>query len=230
MNHNDEYVYELIDNEADARACAHLIAEEFVQHNPIAVFDQVSAEEFFNERSWPIIMEVFDERLSFLARHCYSNEIVGAITAGDLFLYNQNHPYNKFGMPSTIPHCDLLEEMANQFITNDFKQELVPRLVLHISVGATREQHSRKGVASHLRRILCDYARDIKGFRYAFVQVTNPITKHIYTKKMGAQIVSIIDQTGWAWKKKNDQLYPYKDYQDGTVLNILLELTEKYDL
>ncbi|CAF0870078.1 unnamed protein product [Rotaria sp. Silwood1] len=226
MKHNDEYTYEIIENETDALICAQLISEEFVRHNPIVVYDQVSAEEFFNERSWPFMMDVFDERLSFLARHRHSNEIVGAITAGDLFVHNQNHPYDEFGIPSTIPHHDLLADMANQFINNDFNQQLEPCLVLHIGVGATRAQHSRKGVASRLRRLLCNYARDIKGFQYAFVQVTNPITKHIYTNKLNAQIVRIIDPTRWAWTKKNCQLYPYKDYKNEPLYNVLLELTK----
>lgn len=227
MKHHDEYTYELIDNEADARICARLIAEEFVLHNPIAVFDQISAEDFFNERSWPIMMDVYDEKLSFLARHCDSHEIVGAITAGDLFVHNQNHPYDEFGIPSNIPHHDLLQEMTDQFINHDFKEKLVPSLVLHISVGATRHQHSLKGVASRLRQFLCDYARDNKGFQYAFIQVTNRITEHIYINKMGAKVVRVIDPTVWAWKKKNDQLYPYKDYKNGPVLNVLLKLTGK---
>ncbi|CAF2588052.1 unnamed protein product [Rotaria sp. Silwood2] len=226
MKFNDEYTYELIDNETDALICARLISEEFVQHNPIAIFDQLSAEEFFNERSWPFMMDVFDERLSFLARHRHSNEIVGAILAGDLFVHNQNHPYDEFAIPSTIPHQNLLEDMTNQFINNDFDQQLEPRLVLHIGVGATRTEHSRKGVASGLRRLLCNYAHNSKGFQYAFVQVTNPITKHIYIDKMGAQVVRIIDPTRWAWTKKNNQLYPYKDYKNGPIYNILLELTK----
>ncbi|CAF2126212.1 unnamed protein product [Rotaria magnacalcarata] len=230
MKHNEEYTYELINNESDARICTRLIAEEFVQHNPIAAFDKVSADEFFNGRSWPIMMDLFEEKLSFLARHRISNEIVGAITAGDLFVHNQNHPYDEFGLPSTVPHHDLLDELVNQFINWDFNQKLVPSLVLHISVGATRVQHSRKGVASRLRRLLCDYARDIKGFRYAFVQVTNPITKHIYTNKMGAQVVCTIDPTTWSWKKKNTQLFPYKDYKNGPIFDVLLELTKKENL
>ncbi|CAF1031969.1 unnamed protein product [Rotaria sordida] len=226
MKHNDEYTYELIDNETDALICARLISEEFIQHNPIAVFDKISADDFFHERSWPMMMDVFDERLSFLARHRHSNEIVGAIIAGDLFVHNQNHPYDEFGIPSTIPHHDLLQDMANQFINYDFNQQLEPYFILHIGLGATRAQHSLKGVACQLRQLLCNYARDIKRFQYAFVQVTNPITKHIYTDKMGAQVVRIIDPTRWAWRKKNYQLYPYKDYKNGSIYNVLLELTK----
>src|SRR5271166_4899363 len=117
MIRDDEYTYELIDNISDARICAQMIAEEFVLHNPITIFDQVSVEDFFNERSWPIMMDIFDEQLSFLARH-----------------------------------RDLLEDMANQFIYHRFNQTLEPCLVLHIGVGATRVEHSLKGVASRLRR------------------------------------------------------------------------------
>jgi hypothetical protein len=98
-------------------------------------------------------------------------------------------------------------------------------MVLHITTGATRAGHAGKGVASRLRAAMCDHARDTKGFQYALVQVSNPATRHIYTKKMGGRELTVIDPRTWVWKKKDDGLSrPYKDYEGGSIPNILLKL------
>ncbi|CAF4089613.1 unnamed protein product [Rotaria sp. Silwood1] len=98
-------------------------------------------------------------------------------------------------------------------------------MVLQITTGATRAAHCGKGVASRLRASICDHARDAKGFQYALVQVSNPATRHIYTKKLGGKELTVIDPRTWLWKKKDDGLSrPYKDYEGGSVPNILLKL------
>ncbi|CAF4523891.1 unnamed protein product [Rotaria sp. Silwood2] len=225
----NEYVYEIINNENDARLCAELIAEEFCTCNPITVFDKITSKCFFKNCSWPLIKDMFDEQLSFLARHRSSGEIIGAVFAGDLYKYHHRHPYDACSPPSVIPVGDLLDEMDNLFISHDFGQELKPNFVLHITVAAIRAQHSGKGVASQLHIALCNYAKNEKGFKYALVQVTNQSTRHIYVNKMGGKEVTIVDPTTWIWKKKNSKqlLYPYKDYKHGLIPNILIEL--KFD-
>ncbi|CAF1482606.1 unnamed protein product [Rotaria sp. Silwood1] len=202
----DEYVYEIINNENDARICAELIAEEFSTHNPITIFDKITSKCFFEHCSWPLIKDMLDERLSFQAKHRSSGEIIGAVFAGDLYTYHHRHPYDGCSPPSVIPVSDLLDEMDNTFISHDFGRELKPNLVVHITVAAIRAQHS--------------------GFKYALVQVTSQATRHIYVNKMGGKEVTTVDSTTWIWKKKkSDQLlYPYKDYKHGSIPNILIEL------
>jgi ribosomal protein S18 acetylase RimI-like enzyme len=222
---DNEYVYEIIDNETDAYYCAQLIADEFSAHNPITIFDQITSKDFFDKFSWPLMKDMFDERLSFLARHCSSGEIIAAVAAGDLYTYHQKHPYDVSSPPQTVPVSDLLDEMEESFILNDFGEELKPKMVLHITVAAVRDQYSGKGIASQLNQIMCDYARDKEGFKYALVQVTNQVTKHIYVNKMNGKEVTIVDPTTWIWKKKgNELLCPYKDYQGGSIPNILIKL------
>lgn len=46
----DEYIYEIIKNEADARYCAYLIAEEFCAWEPVEIFNQTSPTYFFDFR------------------------------------------------------------------------------------------------------------------------------------------------------------------------------------
>ena len=74
-----EYTYEIIDNLSDARLCAQLLAEAFALHNPMAIFHQMSTHQYYDAFMMPILNEVLDERLSFLARHRLSGEIVGAL-------------------------------------------------------------------------------------------------------------------------------------------------------
>ena len=220
-----EYVYEVIRNENDALFCAQLIAEEFCTSNPITVFDGVTTDCFFQAVSWPLMQDMLEEGLSFLARHRSSGEIVGAIIAGDLYTHHQKHTYDPSSAPQVIPVSDLLDEMDHVFITRDFQQELKANLVLQITVGAVRRQHSGKSIAYQMSVAMCDYARNRHGFQYALVQVTNPATRHIYVDKMNGIEVTIVDPTSWVWKKKHEgSLYPYKGYQGGSIPNILIKL------
>ena len=223
---DSEYVYEIIDNEKDALYCAQLIAEEFSAHNPITIFDQITPTCFFNESSWPLMKDMFPEHLSFLARHRATGEIIAAIIAGDLYLqHHKKQLCDTSNILHTIPVDDLLNEMDNLFISHDFGQELKPNMVLHIAVCAVHDQHSGKGVANQMRKIVCDYACDKKGFEYALVQVTNEATRHIYLNKMNGKEMTTIDPRTWIWKKKGDELLcPYKDYKGGLIPNILIKL------
>lgn len=224
---NDEYTYEVIDNQDDAKQCARLLSEEFIAHNQMIIFDRLSVERMFEEDSWPTMCDVLDERLSFLARHRTSGEIVATICAGDLYLAQEKHPYDPLSSPSKIPFFDLLEDMDQIFIQQDFGRELKPNMVLQIIMGASRATHSNKGIGTQLRTFMCDYARDIRGFQYALAQTTHQATRHIYVNKMGGKELTIIDPTKWIWKKKGENVRPYENYTGGPLPNILIELTSK---
>ncbi|CAF1531989.1 unnamed protein product [Rotaria sp. Silwood1] len=222
---DDEYTYEVITTRNDASLCAQLVAEEYVVHNPLAAFDHIPSDWFFNNVSWPLFADVVDEQLSFLVRHRISGEIVGAIAAGDLFLFHEKHPYDPTGPPTKFGAGDLFDELDHLFISRDFGQELKPNLVLQITITVVRAQHSGKGVASRLSIAMCEHARNTKGFEYAFVQAAHPATQQLYVNKMSGQIVTIVDSTTWLWKKKDDGLSrPYKDYKGGLISNILINL------
>jgi hypothetical protein len=229
MTNLDEYTYEVIDNENDARVCAQLLSEEFIAHNSMIIFDGLTSERMFNEDTWPSMIDVLNERLSFLARHRHSGRIVATICACDLYLAQQKHPYDSSSAPSTIPFFDLLDEMDQIFLHQDFGQQLKPNMFLQIIMGATLAEHSNKGVATQLRSIMCKHARDIRGFQYALAQTTNQATRHIYMDKMGGKQLTVVDPTTWIWKKKGDEICPYKDYKGGAIPNILIRLTSIND-
>ncbi|CAF1591099.1 unnamed protein product [Rotaria magnacalcarata] len=223
---DSEYVYEIIDNEIDARYCAKLLAEEFSAHNPLTIFDRTTPACFFDECSWPLTELLFPERLSFLVRHRSTMEIIGAVVAGDVYSQHETESVcDTSHSLHSIPLDDLLEEMYNLFVTRDFGQELKPNLVLYIEMCAVRAEYAGKGIANQLRKAVCDYARDQRGFQYAFVQVTNDATRHIFLNKMNGKEVTIIDPTTWVWKQENNEpICPYKDYKGGSIPNILVKL------
>ncbi|CAF3706857.1 unnamed protein product [Rotaria socialis] len=223
---DSEYVYEIIDNEADARYCAKLFAEEFSAHNPLTVFERATPTCLFDECSWPLTELLFPERLSFLVRHRSTMEIIGALLACDLYLQHETESVcDTSNRVHNVPLDDLLEEMCNLFVTRDFGQELKLNLVLYIEMCAVRAEYAGKGIANQLRKTACDYARDQRGFQYGLVQVTNDATRHIFLNKMNGKEVTIIDPTTWVWKYENNEpIRPYKDYKGGSIPNILVKL------
>ncbi|CAF4013193.1 unnamed protein product [Rotaria sordida] len=221
MAYIEEYAYEIIDNMDDARICTQLLAEEFSQYERLTSFYKISAQSLF-DALLPRIKDLLGQRLSFLARHRPSGEIVGAVIADDLYEKHKN--YSPDSPPATYPSRDLVNELINQFIHNDFDQELKPHLVAYILLGATRAQHTGKDVGSRLRAMVCNQAR-IQGFQYVLVQVSSPATRHIYTKKLGGKELSVIDPTTWIWKKKGDGSCPFKECHGDPIPNILIRLT-----
>ncbi|CAF1404671.1 unnamed protein product [Adineta ricciae] len=222
---NDEYAYEIIDNEKDARLCAQLIAEEFTSRHPITLFDRLTTRSFFDDHSWPLLTDVFDEKLSFLARERLSGEIIGTIIAGDLYLNREKYPYDISHPPRTLALSDLYDELSDRFVRSEFNQELKPNTILHILIIAVRSDHTGNGVATRLHEVLCEQARNLKGFRYAFVRATNPVVQHIYVNKMNGRQLTSIDPATWRWKKQTDRLvYPYRNYNDEVISNILITL------
>ncbi|CAF2678903.1 unnamed protein product [Rotaria sp. Silwood2] len=230
MTNVDEYTYEVINNENDAQVCARLIAEEFTSRNLLTIFDKISLGRFFELVSWPWMAEALDQRLSLLTRHRSSGEIIAAIITMDLFVIRKKYPYDASSSPAVMPIEDLSDEMDEIFIRQDFGKELISNMVLYILMGATRVQHSSKGVASRLRVVMCDHARNTQGFQYAIIQSTNQLTRHIYVDKMGGKELRIVDPRTWIWKKNDDGLScPYKDYKGESISIILIKLTPDRD-
>lgn len=222
-----DYTYEVIENEIDAKECARLLSEEFINHNQMIIYDRLTAERMFEEDSWPTMNEVFDQRLSCLAREKTTGKIVATICAGDLYLAQEKHPFDPQASPATIPFFDLLDEMDQIFIQQDFGQELKVNMVLQIIMGATRTTCTEKGVGTELRTFLCNHARNSRGFQYALAQTTHPATRHIYVNKMSGKELTIIDPTKWIWKKKGHDIRPYENYTGGTLPNILIDLNRE---
>ncbi|CAF3551016.1 unnamed protein product [Rotaria sp. Silwood1] len=227
MASNDEYETVLIDNDTDAHLCAKLLAEEFASNNALSILNQSTAEDIYNEWSWPLLIDVLDKKLSFLTRHSRTNEIAATIIAHDLFTYCEKNPFDATSPPPYDPAVDLHDEMFHRFVQHDFEQELKPNMVLFISAVVTQFKHTGKKLAAQLSTHACKHAKDTKGFRYAFVQTSSAATRHIYSKKMNGKEIAIVDPATWIWKRTDDVLSrPFKDYKGEPVANILVDLSE----
>jgi len=226
MASSDEYEIGLIENETDARLCAQVLSKEFSSLNPLGIFNKHSTEHLFENWLWPLITEVRDEKLSFLVRYRPTNEIVAAMFATDLFLYEQNQPNGYPQSSSGNPSADMFAELCHQFIHQDLPHKLESNMVIYLVAGATNSQHAGKGIASRLRSHVCQYAKHVRGFQYAFVQTSNAATRHIYTTKLNGKETSILHPKNWLWKTNDNQdgTCPFHDYTDEPMVNILVEL------
>lgn len=222
------YEVALIENDLEARLCAKLLAEEFAVNNDLSKFNESTSEHIFNSWLWPLASNILDEKLSFLVRHNSTNEIVATLFAGDLFLRCQREPYDALSPASDTPINDLFDELLDQFVQHDFKQKLEPNMVLFIFAVGTQSKHVGKNLAAQLAIHVCEHARGIKGFQYAFVQTTHPATHHIFVKKLHGKELKIMDPATWLWKKKGDGLScPVKGYNGEPIVNILINLNEE---
>lgn len=225
-NLNNDYEIALIDNENDARLCAQLLAQEFSSSNVLGVFNKHESQQLFDHWLWPLITEVLDEKLSFLVRYRPTREIVAAMFANDLFLYDEKHSDDYPRSSSENPSADMFGDMRYRFIYQDFPHKLQPNMVIALTAGATSSQHAGKGIASQLRAHTCNYAKTVRNYQYAFIQTSSAATRHIYLTKLNGKETTIVHPKTWLWKQTNDQdgSYPFQDYNDEPMVNILIEL------
>jgi hypothetical protein len=223
MTDDQNYSYEVLTTNEDARTCAQLISNVFTKSNAVTMSYGMTTEEHFEETSLPLVNNVLDEHLSFFARDKTTQEIVGCIITNDFYLSWLSHDL------STAIHSltDLFYELDDMFV-NNLDEELKPNTILQIGLMAIKEGEADKGLATHLSRVACEHARQTRGFRYAHVQPTHPATKHIYLKKFNGKIVSEIDPTTWIWQRGGNTI-PYREWITESIPNILFSLnkTEK---
>jgi hypothetical protein len=218
---NDQnYSYEVLTSNEDARACAQLISNVFTKSNEVTMSYGMSTEQHFEETSLPWVNKVLEEHLSLFARNRTTQEIVGCIINSDFYLTCFHHD------PNVSAHSlsDFFDEL-DDMVVSSLNEELKPNMILHIALTATKENEGGKGLATHLSRLACKHAQQTRGFRYAHVQPTHPATKHIYLKKFNGKIVSEINPTTWVWKKGGN-IIPYKEWTTGSIPNILFSFDE----
>ncbi|CAF1382565.1 unnamed protein product [Adineta ricciae] len=218
---NDDFIIEVLRSEENAYACARLIAEAFAKSNPMTVFKGISAEVHFEKIALPLALSVLNQELSLLVRKHSTDEIIGCILSTDLYLKSICSMTNTTG----IAHEDLiadLDRMSYEYF--NATEQLTRNSVIHFLLHATKIGEEGNGVGSYLIRETCKYAREIKGFKYAHAQTTNPAMKHIYDK-IGGEVISQIDPATWMWKNcGNSDEYPFKTWTAGPMPNICVKL------
>lgn len=186
-----DYLYEILVTTEDIETCARIAAESFTESNPFARFHEYTADHFYEHVSVPLINELINERLSMLARNRYTRQIVGCVIADDLYLERSRYKPDSGLLASE----DLLNELDEMFIRSNTSHEdqLKPNLILHITLVATKKCETGKVIMSQLIYQVCQNAQKTGGFKYAYAQITHPASRHIFEKKLGAEIVSHID-------------------------------------
>ena len=226
MDNEQEYSILTIDDELVARQCSRMIAEEFAESNPFSIYCRSTAELLFDDWLWPLMMEVIKQQLSFYVRHNPSGDIVAAVIAQDLYINYKQQSSDASFESSRAPVTEFFHRALDEFIEHDLDQSFQCNTILWITAGATRSAHSGKGIAGQLRNHLCNYAKKIRLFQYAFVQTAHPATRHIYLNRMNGEAKSTIHPAKWLWKTvDHTPMYPFQDYQGEPITNILLRLT-----
>jgi hypothetical protein len=220
------YLYQLIENEADAEYCARLLSEAFSNDNPLTRFQKMTAEGCYQLFMREATEQAMKEGLAFLVRHQPTGEIVATISGYDMYTSQQQHAYDPNAPAHEYPIPDLLDEMSADFIQHNLTEPLKPGQVLYVSVGATRLAHSGQGIAKQLRKVLCKHARDVFGFQKAFVIAGNDRTRHIYLRHLGGKELLVVTPNQWCWKKKGDDAFPFRSFTGNDFSNIVVDLVD----
>ena len=157
---------------------ANLVGKAFINSDPMAIGQQLSLEEFADYikllGKW-----AEKQRLTIIAKDKLTDEVVGAVLAGDfasdspLTPENSEHISNKFE-----PIVELLESLETQY---KYGKQIRTGEYLHIYMLAVSPKYQGKQIAQNLIRICLDNGV-AEGFSWAFTEAANSISQHIFRK------------------------------------------------
>ncbi|CAF1049267.1 unnamed protein product [Adineta steineri] len=184
IDEDKTYTYEIL-MEKHLEESAKLLAYTFSQQNPVEVYLKTTYEQFYLY-ALAVLKATLEDQLSIIAVHKETKEIYGLVQATDAkTLEGQNFD----DVDPSKDTLEILQEVENRFM----KQygELKENDLVQILMVGVRQECSGKGLATKLQQILLVHC-DQRGFKYVFVEVANPATYHIYTKKLkGKEFTSI---------------------------------------
>ena len=157
---------------------ANLVGKAFINSDPMAIAQQLSLEEFAD---YIKLLGKWTEkqRLTIIAKDKLTDEVVGAVLAGDFALdspltpENSEHISNKFE-----PIVELLESLETQY---KYGKQIRTGEYLHIYMLAVSPKYQGKQIAQNLIRICLDNGV-AEGFSWAFTEAANSISQHIFRK------------------------------------------------
>ena len=157
---------------------ANLVGKAFINSDPMAIAQQLSLEEFAD---YIKLLGKWTEkqRLTIIAKDKLTDEVVGAVLAGDfasdspLTPENSEHISNKFE-----PIVELLESLETQY---KYGKQIRTGEYLHIYMLAVSPKYQGKQIAQNLIRICLDNGV-AEGFSWAFTEAANSISQHIFRK------------------------------------------------
>ena len=157
---------------------ANLVGKAFINSDPMAIAQQLSLEEFADYIK--LLGEWAEkQKLTIIAKDKLTDEVVGAVLAGDFALdspltpENSEHISNKFE-----PIVELLESLETQY---KYGKQIRTGEYLHIYMLAVSPKYQGKQIAQNLIRICLDN-EVAEGFSWAFTEAANSISQHIFRK------------------------------------------------
>ncbi|CAF0914693.1 unnamed protein product [Adineta ricciae] len=206
------YSYEVL-LEKDLEEVARLLARTFTEGNPLEIYLKTAYEQFY-PYALAVSKAILQDQLSIIAVHKQTREIHGIVQAADAkTMAKQNFE----DVDPSIDTLRALQEIEEHFM-NQYGEFNENDLVQILMVGI-RQDCSGKGLATKLHEILFARCRQ-HAFRHVFVEVANPATHYIYTKKLnGKEFAS----TSLATFVSNDGRRPFEHF-DGKIQLIVFDL------
>ena len=169
--------YEIFDlNSLDRMA--NVVARAFTQFDPMAIAQNLSLGEFADYIK--LLGEWAEgEKLTVIARDKSSDEVVGAVIAGDFASSSPLDPENCASIsPKFEPIVELLESLEAQY--NQGKRIRAGEY-LYVYMLAVSPDYQRQKIAQNLIQICLDNGIE-KGFTRAFTEAANSVSQHIFKK------------------------------------------------
>lgn len=169
--------YEIFDlNSLDG--IADLVGKAFTASDPMAIAKKLAAKDFTNYikllGKW-----AEKEKLTVIAKDKSTNEVVGAVIAGDFASDSPLDPENSTTLSNKFePIVELLESLETQY---KHGKQIQGREYLHIFVLAVSPDYQGKKIAQNLIQVCLNNAVEC-GFTYAFTEAANSISQHIFRK------------------------------------------------
>ena len=173
--------YEIFDLNS-LNSMADVVAEAFTQFDPMAIAQNLSLNEFADYirllGKW-----AEKDRLTIIAKDSLTNEVAGAVLAGDFASDSPLTPDNSDNIsPKFEPIVELLESLETQYKQN--KQIRVGEY-LHIYMLAVSPDYQRQKIAQNLIQICLNNGIE-QGFTCALTEAANSVSQHIF-RKLGFQ-------------------------------------------
>ncbi|CAB9513416.1 Phosphopantetheine attachment site [Seminavis robusta] len=170
-----------------------MVATSFAEGEPFCKFLGITADLLKEHLVEALVDKCIEDELSLVCMDNETGRIVAAMLNEDF--YDTMNPDEEASedlardLPEAIPIFALLELLDTQLVGEKFGSAagVKQNEVLHAFMGATSKQYSGRGLASRLRKLTADYARE-KGFASVVVEPTNPATQHIWTNKLGGTV------------------------------------------
>ncbi|UJR18654.1 hypothetical protein I4U23_005562 [Adineta vaga] len=225
IDEDENYTFEILQAHR-LPECAALLADSFTKTNPIHLYLHTTYDQFY-----PMTLFrsdcILKDRLSLVAIHKQTNELHGCIQASDAKTLKEHHPIlpteTTIDLENMKAFNDIIEELEEKYFSEYMKmngQELKENCIVQLLLGGTRVGCEGHGLGTKLRRLALEHAHQ-RGYKQAIVETSNPVTYHIYMKKLGGKEFASIYAPTWIWKKNGNSSLPFENFERNMSLLVI---------